>query len=147
MNIKYIKDNRRDYMDLLLIADEQEDMIEKYLDRGDMFILHDNQLIGACIVTKENENEYELKNIAIYNEFHGKGYGQKLIEYVFDYYKDKGKVMYVGTGEVEWILNFYKKCGFEESHRLENFFVDNYNHTIIDSGVELIDMIYLKKEL
>ena len=31
MTIYEVVDNKRDYMDLLFLADEQEDMIEKYL--------------------------------------------------------------------------------------------------------------------
>jgi len=54
--------------------------------------------------------------------------------------------MFVGTGDSLAILNFYKKCGFTESHRVENFFTDNYDHPIYENGKQLVDMIYLKRE-
>ncbi len=145
MKIENIEENRRRFMDLLLIGDEQEDMVEKYIDRGDMFVLYDNELIGACIVIEE-DRIFELKNIALYPEFHGQGYGKKLIEFLFEYYQNRGKTMYVGTGDSPWILQFYKSCGFEESHRIANFFIDNYDHPIVDCGKQLRDMIYLKRE-
>ena len=41
MKVEIILDNKKQFLDLLLLADEQEDMIDKYLDRGDMFALYD----------------------------------------------------------------------------------------------------------
>ncbi len=38
MEIKIIESNKKDFLDLLLLADEQENMIDKYLDRG--ILLH-----------------------------------------------------------------------------------------------------------
>ena len=35
-------ENKKEYLDLLLLADEQEDMIDRYLERGTMYILEDN---------------------------------------------------------------------------------------------------------
>lgn len=55
--------------------------------------------------------------------------------------------MLVGTGETPTILSFYESCGFEKSHHIKNFFTDNYDHLMFEEGVQLIDMIYLKKEL
>ena len=36
MDIRLITENKEDYMPLLLLADEQIDMIEKYLYRGEL---------------------------------------------------------------------------------------------------------------
>ena len=33
--------NKKQYLDLLLLADEQESMIDRYLERGEMFVLTD----------------------------------------------------------------------------------------------------------
>lgn len=146
MRIQIIKENKKDFLDLLLLADEQESMIDKYLDRGIMFAIYDNGLKGICVVTKESERIYELKNIAIYKEFHGNGYGKKLIQYIFQYFKEDCDIMYVGTGDSPLIVTFYKKCGFTESHRIKNFFINNYDNPIYECGKQLTDMIYLKKE-
>lgn len=56
--------NKKEYMNLLLLADEQEDMIDKYLERGEMFVLEIDDVKGECVVTKETDNVYEIKNIA-----------------------------------------------------------------------------------
>lgn len=145
MDIIQITENKKlYYIDLLLLADEQEDMIDKYIDSGDMFILDDNGVKAECIVVNLNENEYELKNIAVNPEFQGQGYGKQLIDFLFEHYH--GKVMYVGTGESLLTIPFYKKCGFIESHRIKNFFIDNYDHSIFECGKQLVDMVYLKRE-
>ena len=144
MDIIQITENKKLYIDLLLLADEQEDMIDKYIDSGDMFILDDNGVKAECIVVKLNENEYEFKNIAVNPEFQGQGYGKQLIDFLFEHYH--GKVMYVGTGESLLTIPFYKRCGFIESHRIKNFFIDNYDHSIFECGKQLVDMVYLKRE-
>ncbi len=145
MEITKVTENKKKYLDLLLLADEQEDMVDRYLTRGDMFVLDDNGVKAECVVTKEGEGVYELKNIAVRPESQGKGYGKALIEYFFSYYDDCAKML-VGTGECPSTLNFYKKCGFVESHRVKNFFTDNYDHPMYEDGIQLVDMIYLKKE-
>ena len=44
-------------------------------------------------------------------------------------------------------IPFYEKCVFIRSHSIKNFFVDNYDHPIYDGGVQLVDMIYLQKDI
>ncbi len=144
MNIKKIETSKKDYIDLLLLADEQEDMIDKYLEKGEMFVLDDDGVKAECVVTKESDNTYELKNIAVNPEFHRKGYGKHLVEYVFNYYSDC-EIMYVGTGDAPSTLDFYHNCGFTDSHRKKNFFTDNYDHAMYEDGIQLIDMVYLKR--
>jgi ribosomal protein S18 acetylase RimI-like enzyme len=89
----------------------------------------------------------ELKNIATYEQYQGKGYGKALIKFISGFYKNDYKTMLVGTGEVPWIMSFYESCGFEQSYRVKNFFTDNYDHPMFDGEIQLDDMIYLKKEL
>lgn len=146
MNVKKVLDNKKEYIDLLLLADEQEDMIDKYLERGEMFVLDDNGIKAECVITKESEDTYELKNIAVVPEYHRKGYGKRLIEFLFTNFPEC-KVLYVGTGDCPSALSFYKSCGFSESHRVKNFFVDNYDHLMFEDGIQLVDMVYLKREL
>ena len=147
MEVKIIKEDKKRYIDLLLLADEQESMIDKYLEQGEMFALYDNDLKSICVVTRESDGIYEIKNIATYPKYQGKGYGKKLINYIFEYLQDKCKTMLVGTGDCDFAISFYEYCGFKMSHRVKNFFVDNYDHPIFENGKQLIDMVYLKKEL
>lgn len=134
-------------MDLLLLADEQESMIDKYLERGDLFALYDSDLKSVCVVTRESDDVCELKNIATSEKWHGNGYGSKLLHHIFSHYKCKYTTMIVGTGDSPWILRFYEKNGFRISHMVKNFFIDNYDHPMFDNGIQLVDMIYLSKAL
>jgi len=145
MNIRPILERKKDYLDLLLLADEQESMVDLYLERGDMFVLDDNSVKAECVVTKESDGIYELKNIAVTPDDQRKGYGKKLIEFILSHYTDC-RILFVGTGDCVSMLSFYKSCGFTESHRIRNFFTDNYDHPMYENGKQLVDMIYLKLE-
>ena len=145
--VKVIDRDKTKYMELLLIADEQVSMIEKYLYRGDLFALCDVDVKAICVVTQEQSGVYELKNIVTVPKYQRKGYGQSLISFITDYYKKFGSKLYVGTGDSPMILEFYKKCGFKKSHIVKNFFIDNYDHPMYENGQQLVDMIYLKRDL
>lgn len=146
MEIKQIFENKKKFMDLLFLADEQEDMIDRYLDGGDMFVLFDPDAVGECVVCDLGDGVFEIKNIATDPSVHGKGYGRALIEFVMDHYKGRCKKMLVGTGDSPLTVPFYKKCGFTEHHRVTNFFTDNYDHPIYEEGIQLVDMVYLSRE-
>ena len=147
MKILEISKNKKQYMELLFLADEQEDMIDKYINRGTMYILDDNGVKAECVVTDEGNGILEIKNIATNPKFQGMGYGKSLIDFVANKYKNKFSVLQVGTGDSTATIGFYIKCGFSHSHIIKNFFTDNYNHPIYEEGVKLVDMIYLRRVL
>lgn len=145
INIYPIFYNKKQYLDLLLLADEQESMIDRYLERGEMFVLADNNEVKAsCVITEEGNGTCEIKSIAVYPQFQRKGYGKKLIFFLLEHYKTRCHTMLVGTGDSPITISFYKSCGFIYSHRIPNFFTDNYDHPIFEAGKQLKDMIYLK---
>ena len=147
MEIKIIESNKKDFLDLLLLADEQENMIDLYLNRGTLFALYDKDLKSICVVTDEGNGIFELQSIATYPQFQGQGYGKSLIKYICDFYKDQASSMLVGTGDIPWIISFYENCGFTYSHRLNNYFIEHYETPMFEAGVQLIDKIYLVKTL
>ena len=147
MKIEKIIENKKQFLDLLLLADEQEDMIDKYLPGGDLFALYDDDLKSVCVVVPINSETCELKNIATFEKYQGRGYGRALINFISDFYKKDYQTMLVGTGETPEILSFYESCGFRKSYRVKNFFTDNYDHPIFEGHIQLVDMIYLKKDL
>lgn len=144
INIVPILKNKKEFLELLLLADEQESMIDHYLERGEMFALYDGDLKASCVVTDEGDGVYEIKNIATYPHYQRKGYGKRLIDFILEHYKDRYQTLLVGTGDCDPTLSFYKHCGFTYSHRIPNFFTDNYNHPMYEDGKQLIDMVYLK---
>ncbi len=144
MEIKEILENKERFMDLLLLGDEQESMVKKYLYRGKLFALVDEDLKTVSVVTKEDEDIYEIKNIATYEKYQGKGYGKMMVMYIIENYQNKCNTLLVGTGESSRIISFYEKCGFKYSHKIKDFFINNYDHEMYEEGKQLKDMIYLK---
>ena len=147
MQIKEITTNKKDFLDLLLLADEQEDMVDRYLERGRMFVLDDGGIKAECVVTDEGGGVLEIKNIATVPKSQGKGYGKRLVEFLEEKFHNGYDVLQVGTGDSPLTISFYEKCGFKRHHVVKNFFTDNYDHPIVEAGVRLVDMIYLQKEL
>ena len=111
MKIREVNENKKQFIALLLLADEQENMIDRY---------------------PQNQ---------------GKGYGKALIDFLVSKYADEYSVLQVGTGDSPLTIPFYEKCGFVRSHKIPNFFTDNYDHPIYEGGVQLIDMVYLQRHI
>ena len=147
MEIRELKENKKQFLSLLLLADEQEDMIDRYIDKETVYVLDDDGIKCQCVVTDEGGGILEIKNIATEPDCQGKGYGRALIEYVAAKYKGMYQVLQVGTGDSPLTVPFYEKCGFTRSHRIKNFFTDNYDHPIYEGGIQLVDMIYLQRKL
>ena len=147
MEIREIRDNKKDFLPLLLLADEQEDMVDRYLERGTMYVLEDGGVRAECVVTDEGDGILELKNLATAPEHQGKGYGRSLIDFLVRRYRGRYRLLQVGTGDSPSTVPFYEKCGFTRSHRVENFFLEHYDHPIYEQGVRLTDMIYLRRSL
>lgn len=78
--------DKKRYLDLLLLADEQEDMVDRYLERGTMYVLEDDGVKAECVVTDEGDRILELKNIAVEPADQGKGYGKALIDFLIETY-------------------------------------------------------------
>ena len=86
MKIIEVKENKKQYLDLLLLADEQEDMVDRYLDNGKMYVLDDNGVKCECVINDEENDILEIKNIATVPEYQGKGYARALIEFIVNNY-------------------------------------------------------------
>ena len=151
MEVRRIKkEDREDFKELLLLADEQWSMVKRYLDRGEMYGLFPEgglDAVSICVVTKEDEHIYEIKSFATAKAFQRKGYGRMLMKYVIGQYRGAGGSLYVGTGNTSSTIGFYESCGFTYSHVVRNFFTDNYDHPIFEDGIQLRDMIYLSMKL
>ena len=145
--IKKEKDNKDKYLDLLLEADPEKEVIEKYLQDGELFVLtYNDEVVCVAVVTKIDDNMCELKNIVTLEKYRGHGYGKKMIKYLFDNYKQKYDKMVVGTTENN--IPFYVKTGFDKYYKtIKNFFIDNYKKEIIDGDLHCIDMYYYSKDL
>ena len=143
--VRPVAGDRRVYLPLLLEGDESEEMIGRYLDSGRLYAgFLGGQAVAVCVVAERDGGSVEVKNLAVDAAWRRKGYGRRMLEHVWREYP--GKDIYLGTGDTPSTLGFYKACGFEYSHRVADFFVDNYPHPITEDGVVLRDMVYLRRK-
>lgn len=63
MEIRKVEKDKKQHLELLLLADEQEDMIDRYLERGTMYVLEDDGIRAECVVTDEGDGVLELKTL------------------------------------------------------------------------------------
>lgn len=144
--IEQIDFDKRRYMPLLLIGDESEEMIGRYLDRGQLFAgFIDGVAVAVCVAMAVGAHHTEVKNLAVHPDFQRQGIGRRMLEYVERH--NSGKTVTLGTGETPSTLRFYRSCGYIYSHRIPDFFTDNYPDPIIEEGVLLRDMVYLSKNV
>ena len=146
MEIRKVETDKKQYLSLLLLADEQEDMVDRYLERGFMYVLEDDGVKAECVVTDEGNGVLELKNIAVAPAAQGRGYGKAMVDFLIRTYKGQYAVLQVGTGDSPSTIPFYEACGFYRHHLVKNFFTDHYDHPIYECGVQLVDMVYLQRE-
>ena len=148
MEIVQIKGQKKDYLALLLLADEQESMIDRYLERGQMFAMKDGEkTLAVIVVTDEGGGTLEIKNLAVSPDAQKRGYGRSMVGFVERHFAGRFHTLLVGTGDSPLTVPFYEKCGFVRSHVVRDFFTDNYDYPIVECGVVLRDMVYLKKRI
>jgi ribosomal protein S18 acetylase RimI-like enzyme len=138
--------------DLLLLADETKDAIEKYIYDSDIYTVFTKgnlNPIGVVVLYNINDSEVEIKNIAILESFRSQGIGSFLIKKIKEIaLKQNYKEIIVGTadGAIKEI-QFYEKNGFKKYDVKKNFFIENYSQPIIENGIMLKDMIMLKTQI
>ncbi len=132
--IRRVVDDKREFMDLLLIGDESADMIVRYLEPGSLHVgSMDNKDIAVIVTVENDDGSVEIKNLGVDAAFRRSGIGSKMLEYVEKLYPDKKIIL--GTGETPSTLRFYRSCGYRYSHRIPNFFTDNYPNPIVEEEV------------
>ena len=147
ISIHIITERKKDFLPLLLLGDEQETSIDKYLDHGVLFALYDRDLKSICVVTDEGDGVLEIQNIATDECYRRQGYATELVNYIVEYYKHRYDKVILGTGDVPGILSFYERRGFVITHRIPDYFTNHYDHPMFEDGVLLKDKVYLERKL
>ncbi|MFV0364738.1 MAG: threonine/serine exporter ThrE family protein [Suipraeoptans sp.] len=148
MRVEVVQDNKTDFMDVLLLAGQEEEKIEKYLEHGELYALYDDEVLRAvCVVVMLNNRKCELKNLSTIELDRNKGYGGYLMDYVSEVYSSSCDVMYTGVYSDKDLLDFYKDKGFENSHISPSFFNKYYDQQSHIGEKKLSKMVFLKKIL
>lgn len=137
-------------MNLLLLADPSRKLVEEYLGSGTCFVaVRDNRVIGVCVLLQKGPELIEIMNIAVDEQYHGRGIGRQLIEHVIGHAREQGyKMIEIGTGNSGiGQLALYQKCGFRITGVDRDFFNRNYSEAIYENGIQCQDMIRLSQSL
>lgn len=139
-------EDRWKYRELLLLADPEEQAVNRYLMNSEMYVLRiDDRDVTEAVVRMEENGECELMNLATAEDAQGKGYAGALVRWLMNHYSHQTESMLVGTSEDG--RAFYERLGFEASFVRKNFFIDHYFEPIIENGRQCIDMYCLRADL
>ncbi len=136
--------------DLLLLADETVEAINKYIFDSDIYIVEqENKVIAVYVLCSLNRKEIEIKNIAVNKAFQGQGMGRFLLQDTEIKAKEKKyKTILIGTADTAIKqLHLYQKAGFELFEIKKGFFINNYPEPIVEDGIQLKDMVMLRKTI
>ncbi|CAM4480264.1 N-acetyltransferase [Paenibacillus phoenicis] len=151
VKIRLLKDHEDIPLDLLLLADPSQEMIEEYLQRGQCYVgLHDrDKVIAVIVLLQTRPGTLEIVNIAVREDFQGRGIGKKLIHFAIDKAREQNvKTIEIGTGNSSiGQLFLYQKCGFRITGIDRDFFIRHYPEKIYENGIQCRDMIRLSLDL
>lgn len=152
---KLLTDQKIPY-NLLLLADETKEAIDKYIEDSDIYVLErktkknrENEIIGIYVVQSTDKNTLEIKNIAVDEKYQGQGIGTFLLKDAEIRAKERGfKTIIIGTGDCGIKqIQLYQKVGFEIFDVKKNFLIDNYPEPIYENGKLCKDKVMLQKKL
>ncbi|GGG13722.1 GNAT family N-acetyltransferase [Paenibacillus abyssi] len=135
---------------LLLLADPAKHLVDDYLSRGLCFVATiENKTVGVFVLIHTHPRTVEIVNIAVKEDFQGKGIGRKLVERALEEARKlHANRIEIGTGNSSLKqLALYQKCGFRVHGIDFDFFIRNYEEEIYEDGIQCRDMIRLKKDL
>ena len=128
--------------ELLLLADPDPRMVERYLADCTMLVLWDGEriLCEVCIEQPET-GDWELRNVATDPELEGRGYASLLIREVLRLAREAGRSVLVGTSPEG--VGFYRRFGFTPCGARRGFFLQ-YQEPVLENGAVLDDMQMLR---
>ncbi|WEG76181.1 GNAT family N-acetyltransferase [Vagococcus intermedius] len=136
--------------ELLLLADPDKKMIEKYIYESQVFIYQENKMtLGVVVIKRQDNGYYEIMNTAVSKDAQGRGIGKIVLNDMLKLIgasENKGMKVRVKTGETSTpALNLYKSCGFHVTEIVKDYFLKHYDEPIYEEGQLLKDQIILEK--
>ncbi|MGP4076851.1 GNAT family N-acetyltransferase [Halobacillus sp. K22] len=151
MNLVTLKEvqHRNDYMSYLLLADESEDIINGYINEGELYVIQcQDKEVGVVLFTFPSIDTVEIKNMALAEKVRGHGVGKQVLnEAVNKFSKRNYARLIVGTANSSLgNLAFYQKAGFRFYEIRRDFFLQ-YPSSIFENGIQALDMVIFEKTL
>ena len=123
---KYSKDFYNlnyDWLDEYFYVEDYDEKVlgnckEEIIDKGGyiFFALHKSDVVGTMALMPREQGVYELNKMAVRKDLRGNGIGNKLIEFIISYSKDKNYssiILYSNT-VLKNSIHLYIKFGFKE---------------------------------
>lgn len=134
-------------MELLLLADPEEQAIQAYITRSKCYVKElDGKTVGTYVLLPTRPHTVEIMNIAVEETLQGKGIGQQLLQHALQTSKELGyKIMEIGTGNSSIAqLYLYQKYGFRIVGIDKDYFTRHYDEPIFENGLPCRDMVRLQ---
>ncbi|WP_110933233.1 GNAT family N-acetyltransferase [Paenibacillus bouchesdurhonensis] len=132
--------------DLLFLADPSKENVNEYLRRGQCYVaVSEREAVGVFVLMRTRPGTMEIVNIAVREEYQGKGIGKRLVLSAIDKAKKQQAVtVEIGTGNSSLSqLGLYQKCGFRITGVDRDYFIRHYDQAIFENGIQCRDMIRL----
>lgn len=147
LSIKKLAGDEAAPYDLLLLADPSMTIVDDYLKRGVCYSAsYQGEIIGVFVLLKTRPETIEIVNVAVREDYQGKGIGKSLIlEAIAQAKAERVKTVEIGTGNSGMTqLVLYQKCGFRIVGVDQDFFIRHYKEEIFENGIQCRDMIRLR---
>ena len=123
---KYSKDFYNlnyDWLDEYFYVEDYDEKVlgnckEEIIDKGGyiFFALHKSDVVGTMALMPREEGVYELNKMAVRKDLRGNGIGNKLIEFIINYSKDKdySSIILYSNTVLKNSIHLYNKFGYKE---------------------------------
>lgn len=135
---------------LLLLADETIEAIERYIVKSDVYVISYREIeyAGICCICDIDQQTAEIKNLAVHQSLQSQGIGTAFLTEIKKIVSEKFKVLTVGVADHGYQqMRFYKENGFLQCGVRKDFYIINYPEAIYENDVQLRDMIILSYDL
>ena len=123
---------------LLLLADENQRLIDAYLPLSQVYLLTvDGQVQGICLL-QTIEKTGEIMNIAVEPVYQGRGLGKALLHHAVGVAREQGLqrlIIKTGNSGIGQIA-LYQRQGFDLVAVNYNYFLQTYVHPIWENNIQ-----------
>lgn len=122
------------YNDILsLFKDYKEDYIISMSNNSKYYAYELNNSYIGFICILDLDTELEIIDVFVLPEFQGNGYGDRLLKYILDNYKDRNYFLEVNVNN-EKAINLYKKNGFNILTTRKHYYKDEDAYVMSKGG-------------
>lgn len=131
---------------LLLLADPCREQVARYLPQSRVLALAEEGVVrGVLTLTARSWGVVEITNLAVAEEWQGRGLGRRLLEAAIDTARSVGALrLDICTGNSSLAqLGMYQRMGFRIASVEHDYFSLNYPEPIIENGIRCRDRLRL----